>query len=228
MKEAFKFSFPLTIPIMAGYIFLAIPFGLLAVSQGFSPWLTILMSVIIYSGAMQYAAVDVFLAPFNPISTILLTLMVGARHVFYGIAMLTKYSQVDFKRTYSIFGLTDETFSILVSLDIPDHIDRQWVYFFVSLLNQSYWITGTIIGVLLGGMITINLQGIEFVLTALFITIFVEQWLTSTNKKPALVGLFSGIICLLIFGASNFMIPAMIFIVGYFLRDYAAKGVSRT
>lgn len=226
MKDAFKFAFPLTIPVMAGYIFLGIPFGLLAVSQGFSPFFAILMSLIIYSGAIQYAAIDVFLASFNPINAIILTLMVGARHIFYGIAMLTKYSKLDFKKYYSIFGLTDETFSIVVSLDVPEHLDKGLVYFFITLLDQSYWVGGTIIGVLLGGIININLEGIEFVLTALFITIFVEQWLTSENKKPALVGLFSGIIFLLIFGPNNFMIPAMIFIIGYFLREYSKKGVA--
>lgn len=226
MKEAFKFAFPHTIPIMAGYIFLGIPFGLLAINQGFSPFFTILMSLIIYSGAIQYAAIDVFLAPFNPINALILTLMVGARHIFYGIAMLTKFSNLDSKRYYTIFGLTDETFSVLTSLDVPENIDRSWTYFFIALLNQFYWVSGAVIGVLLGSIITINLDGIEFVLTALFITIFVEQWLSSTNKVPALVGLISGGVCLVIFGANNFMIPAMIFIVGYFLRQFSVKGVA--
>lgn len=227
MKEAFKFAFPHTIPIMAGYIFLGIPFGLLAVSQGFSPLFAILMSVIIYSGAIQYAAIDVFLASFNPINAIILTLMVGARHIFYGIAMLTKFSKLDSKKYYTIFGLTDETFSVLVSIDVPENLSRDWVYFFITLLNQMYWVSGTVIGVLLGSMITINLEGIDFVLTALFITIFVDQWLNSSSKVPALVGILSGLLCLLLFGANNFMIPAMVFIVGFFLYRFNKKGVAR-
>ncbi|MBG9978006.1 AzlC family ABC transporter permease [Ruoffia tabacinasalis] len=227
MKEAFKFAFPHTIPIMAGYIFLGIPFGLLAVSQGFSPLFAILMSVIIYSGAIQYAAIDVFLASFNPINAIILTLMVGARHIFYGIAMLTKFSKLDSKKYYTIFGLTDETFSVLVSIDIPENLSRDWVYFFITLLNQMYWVSGTVIGVLLGSMITINLEGIDFVLTALFITIFVDQWLNSSSKVPALVGILSGLLCLVLFGANNFMIPAMVFIVGFFLYRFNKKGVAR-
>lgn len=227
MKEAFKFAFPHTIPIMAGYIFLGIPFGLLAVSQGFSPLFAILMSVIIYSGAIQYAAIDVFLASFNPINAIILTLMVGARHVFYGIAMLTKFSKLDSKKYYTIFGLTDETFSVLVSIDVPENLSRDWVYFFITLLNQMYWVSGTVIGVLLGSMITINLEGIDFVLTALFITIFVDQWLNSSSKVPALVGILSGLLCLVLFGANNFMIPAMVFIVGFFLYRFNKKGVAR-
>lgn len=226
MKDAFKFAFPHTVPVMAGYIFLAIPFGILAISQGFSPLFTILMSVFIYSGAIQYAAIDLFLIPFNPINAIILTFMIGARHIFYGIAMLTKYSNIRTNKYYSIFGLTDETFSIVVSLEVPDHINRDWVYFFTTFLNQMYWVIGTIVGVLIGGFITINLDGIEFVLTALFITIFVEQWLSNENKKPALIGLFSGLIFLFLFGANNFMIPAMIFIIGYFLREYSKKGVA--
>ncbi|MFL2127655.1 MAG: AzlC family ABC transporter permease [Ruoffia tabacinasalis] len=227
MKEAFKFAFPHTIPIMAGYIFLGIPFGLLAVSQGFSPLFAILMSVIIYSGAIQYAAIDVFLASFNPINAIILTLMVGARHIFYGIAMLTKFSKLDSKKYYTIFGLTDETFSVLVSIDVPENLSRDWVYFFITLLNQMYWVSGTVIGVLLGSMITINLEGIDFVLTALFITIFVDQWLNSSSKVPALVGILSGLLCLVLFGANNFMIPAMVFIVGFFLYRFNKNGVAR-
>ena len=227
MKEAFKFAFPHTIPIMAGYIFLGIPFGLLAVSQGFSPLFAILMSVIIYSGAIQYAAIDVFLASFNPINAIILTLMVGARHIFYGIAMLTKFSKLDSKKYYTIFGLTDETFSVLVSIDVPENLSRDWVYFFITLLNQMYWVSGTVIGVLLGSMITINLEGIDFVLTALFITIFVDQGLNSSSKVPALVGILSGLLCLVLFGANNFMIPAMVFIVGFFLYRFNNKGVAR-
>ena len=227
MKEAFKFAFPHTIPIMAGYIFLGIPFGLLAVSQGFSPLFAILMSVIIYSGAIQYAAIDVFLASFNPINAIILTLMVGARHIFYGIAMLTKFSKLDSKKYYTIFGLTDETFSVLVSIDVPENLSRDWVYFFITLLNQMYWVSGTVIGVLLGSMITINLEGIDFVLTALFITIFVDQWLNSSSKVPALVGILSGLLCLVLFGANNFMIPAMVFILGFFLYRFNKKGVAR-
>ncbi|TLQ41653.1 branched-chain amino acid ABC transporter permease [Ruoffia tabacinasalis] len=227
MKEAFKFAFPHTIPIMAGYIFLGIPFGLLAVSQGFSPLFAILMSVIIYSGAIQYAAIDVFLASFNPMNAIILTLMVGARHIFYGIAMLTKFSKLDSKKYYTIFGLTDETFSVLVSIDVPENLSRDWVYFFITLLNQMYWVSGTVIGVLLGSMITINLEGIDFVLTALFITIFVDQWLNSSSKVPALVGILSGLLCLVLFGANNFMIPAMVFILGFFLYRFNKKGVAR-
>lgn len=227
MKEAFKFAFPHTIPIMASYIFLGIPFGLLAVSQGFSPLFAILMSVIIYSGAIQYAAIDVFLASFNPMNAIILTLMVGARHIFYGIAMLTKFSKLDSKKYYTIFGLTDETFSVLVSIDVPENLSRDWVYFFITLLNQMYWVSGTVIGVLLGSMITINLEGIDFVLTALFITIFVDQWLNSSSKVPALVGILSGLLCLVLFGANNFMIPAMVFIVGFFLYRFNKKGVAR-
>ena len=196
-------------------------------SQGFSPLFAILMSVIIYSGAIQYAAIDVFLASFNPINAIILTLMVGARHIFYGIAMLTKFSKLDSKKYYTIFGLTDETFSVLVSIDIPENLSRDWVYFFITLLNQMYWVSGTVIGVLLGSMITINLEGIDFVLTALFITIFFDQWLNSSSKVPALVGILSGLLCLILFGANSFMIPAMVFIVGFFLYRFNEKGVAR-
>ncbi|XJS10125.1 AzlC family ABC transporter permease [Aerococcaceae bacterium WGS1372] len=228
MKDSFKFAFPRTVPVMAGYIFLGIPFGILAISQGFSPLFTIFMSVFIYSGAIQYASIDIFLASYNPINAIILTLMIGARHIFYGIAMLTKYSRIKKNKYYSIFALTDETFSIIITLDVPEHLDKDLVYFFITLLNQIYWVIGTTVGILVGGFITINLEGIEFVLTALFITIFVEQWLSNENKKPALIGLLSGITFLIIFGANNFMIPAMIFIIGFFLREYSKKGMTQS
>lgn len=116
---------------------------------------------------------------------------------------------------------------MLVSIDVPENLSRDWVYFFITLLNQMYWVSGTVIGVLLGSMITINLEGIDFVLTALFITIFVDQWLNSSSKVPALVGILSGLLCLVLFGANNFMIPAMVFIVGFFLYRFNKKGVAR-
>lgn len=116
---------------------------------------------------------------------------------------------------------------MLVSIDIPENLSRDWVYFFITLLNQMYWVSGTVIGVLLGSMITINLEGIDFVLTALFITIFFDQWLNSSSKVPALVGILSGLLCLILFGANSFMIPAMVFIVGFFLYRFNEKGVAR-
>lgn len=224
MKEALKFAFPKTIPIMAGYLFLGASFGILAISQGLSPFIAILMSVLIFAGSMQFAAINVLTTAFNPIGAFMLTIMVNARHIFYGITMLRPYSRMDWKKYYTIFGLTDETFSLNVSLEMPYGIDKNWVYFLVTALNQSYWVAGTVIGILLGNLITFSTEGIEFVLTALFVSIFAEQWLASEDHTSALTGLFAAILTLVIFGAEDFLIPAMIAIIGFFLAKYLKEG----
>lgn len=224
MKEALKFSFPKTVPIMAGYLFLGASFGVLAISQGLSPLITGLMSLLIFAGSMQFAAVNVLQASFNPISALMLTLMVNARHIFYGITLLKPYSQMDWKKYYTIFGLTDETFSLTVSLDVPESVDKNWVYFFVTILNQIYWVAGTIIGILLSHFISFNTEGIEFVLTALFVTIFVEQWLSTDDHTSALTGLIAAVISLIIFGSAHFLIPAMLAVIVFFLFQYRKVG----
>lgn len=222
MKNAFKYAFPLTIPIMAGYIFLGISFGILATSKGLPIYFPVIMAIFIYGGSMQFAAINLLLAAFNPISAILLTIMVHARHIFYGITMLKPFNQLKDgpRKFYTMFGLTDETFSLLASLELPEEQDENWVYFLITFLNHSYWVIGCAIGSLIGSRLTFNTQGIEFVLTALFVTIFIDQWLSASNHRPALIGLVGSAVCLIIFGGSNFMIPAMIMILVLFSIDY--------
>ncbi|HLR92821.1 MAG TPA: AzlC family ABC transporter permease [Atopostipes sp.] len=214
MKKSLKEAFTKTLPIMAGYVFLGMSFGLLATNLSISPWITILMSVIVYSGATQFAALNLLTASFNPLGSLLLSLMVSARHVFYGITMLPIYSRLSgWRKIYSIFGLTDETFSLNVAAKVLNEEESGWFYFFTSLLNQSYWVLGTVLGVVLEQMITINIEGIEFILVAMFVAIFTEQWIQADDHKPALIGLGSGILSLLLFGSEQFMIPAMFLIV---------------
>ena len=222
MKNALKYSFPLTIPIMAGYVFLGISFGILATSKGLPLYYPVLMGIVIYGGSMQFAAVNLLLAAFNPIGAILLTIMVHARHIFYGITMLAPFNQLTngFRKIYCMFGLTDETFSLLASLEVPEEQDRNWVYFLVTFLNQCYWVIGCGLGAVIGSNLTFNTEGIEFVLTALFVTIFVEQWLNASSHRPAIIGLVGSAVCLVIFGGANFMIPAMIIILILFSLDY--------
>lgn len=222
MKNALKYSFPLTIPIMAGYVFLGISFGILATSKGLPLYYPVLMGIVIYGGSMQFAAVNLLLAAFNPIGAILLTIMVHARHIFYGITMLVPFNQLKngFRKIYCMFGLTDETFSLLASLEVPEEQDRNWVYFLVTFLNQCYWVIGCGLGAVIGSNLTFNTDGIEFVLTALFVTIFVEQWLNARSHRPAIIGLVGSAVCLVIFGGANFMIPAMIIILILFSLDY--------
>lgn len=218
MKESLKEAFPKTLPIMAGYVFLGLSFGLLATSLAISPWITILMSLVIYSGATQFAALNLMTAPFNPIGSFLLSLMVSARHVFYGITMLPIYGRLSgWKKMYSIFGLTDETFSLNVASTVSNEGEKDEFYFLTTLLNHSYWVFGTILGVLLEQVITINIEGIEFILVAMFVAIFTEQWIHADDRKPAMIGLGSGILSLLLFGSEHFMIPAMFLIIGSLL-----------
>lgn len=222
MKQALKYAFPLTIPIMAGYLFLGMSFGILTSSKGFPTYYPVIMGIFIYGGSMQFAAINLLLAAFNPISAIMLTFMVHARHIFYGITMLKPFNQLKNgpRKFYTMFGLTDETFSLLASLDVPEELDDNWVYFWITLLNQIYWVLGCGLGALVGSYISFNTQGIEFVLTALFVTIFIDQWLSAKNHRPAMIGLVSSAVCLFVFGGSSFMIPAMVVILALFSIDF--------
>lgn len=222
MKQALKYAFPLTIPIMAGYLFLGMSFGILTSSKGFPTYYPVIMGIFIYGGSMQFAAINLLLAAFNPISAIMLTIMVHARHIFYGITMLKPFNQLKNgpRKFYTMFGLTDETFSLLASLDVPEELDDNWVYFWITLLNQIYWVLGCGLGALVGSYISFNTQGIEFVLTALFVTIFIDQWLSAKNHRPAMIGLVSSAVCLFVFGGSSFMIPAMVVILALFSIDF--------
>ncbi len=200
-----------TIPIMVGYIVLSIGFGIYASNAGISLLYVILMSVFVYAGSMQYVLVNLISSGVSLLTTALTTFMVNARHFFYGISMIDKYSGKDIRNPYLMFSLTDETYSLVCSSHI-EGIDDKTYYFYVSLFNQIYWIIGSIIGVVLGNVLTISTDGIEFSMTALFITVFMEQWLSQKNHLPALTGLVTSILCLFVFGRDNFLIPTMILI----------------
>ena len=210
MKKNIERAFIKSLPVMAGYIVLGIGFGILLKKAGYGLFWSFLMGLTIYAGSMQYVAVSLLTSGASLISVALTTLMVNARHLFYGISMIDKYEGAGNKKPYLIFALTDETYSILCSDDIPEGVDRHGYSFFVSLFNQSYWVFGCVLGSLLGTIVTFDTAGIEFSMTALFVTVFVEQWLTTKNHLPAIVGLVCSIICLVIFGAESFLIPTMI------------------
>lgn len=202
-----------TLPVLAGYLVLGIGFGILLASKGYTVTWAFFMSLFIYAGAMQYLTVDMFNTNISLITVAITTLMVNARHIFYGLSMLEKYKNVGTKKLYMIFALTDETYSMLCSKPPEANINTRNYYFFVSLFNHIYWIIGSMLGALLGTMLSFNFKGVEFALTALFTTIFVEQWLTCPSRIPATLGVFLSILCLLLFGSSSFLIPAMILIV---------------
>lgn len=212
IRIAFRTAFPYTIPIFAGFVFLGIAYGIYMNSLGFSAIYPILMSLIIFAGSMEFIAANLLLVTFNPIHAFFLTLMVNARHLFYGISMLDKYKGTGKKKFYLIFGLCDESFSINSTVDIPKGVDKGWFMFFVTLLNHLYWGIGAVIGGIFGSLVHFNTKGLDFVMTALFVVIFVEQWMREKKHYSALVGLGLSIFSLIIFGGNNFIIPAMIMI----------------
>lgn len=199
--------------MLSGYIVLGMGFGVLMQTNGYSFWLVLAMSALIYAGSMQYLAVDLLCGGASLVSAALTTLMVNARHLFYGISMVDKYKGAGKKKPYLIFALTDETYSLVCSgnEDKTDE-ERHRYYFLVSLFNQIYWVAGSLIGALLGEIIPFSTEGIDFALTALFVTVFVEQWKSTRDHVPALVGALASVLCLVIFGAGDFLIPAMILI----------------
>jgi len=211
-KAAFLAALPHTLPVFTGYLVLGTAYGILMDSKGFSILWILLASVFVYAGSMQFVAVALLASGFDPLGAFLMTLMVNARHLFYGISMLGKYRGIGKMKPYLIFALTDETFSILCSTEIPENVERKWFLFFISFLDHIYWITGSILGGVLGSMIKFNTKGIDFVLTALFVVILINQWKSVTNHLPAVIGIFSAVICRVIFGAANFILPAMILI----------------
>ncbi len=211
--KALKAAFPHTIPILAGFWFLGLAYGIYMNVSGFSFWYPLFMSMIIFGGSLEFVAVTMLLSPFAPVQTLLLALMIQARHLFYGIAMLDRFKGLGWKKAYLIFGMCDETFSINYTAEIPEDVDRGWFMFFVTLLNQFYWVSSATVGGLIGSLLHFDTTGLEFVMTAMFVVIFLEQWLKEKKHITALIGLVSAVACRLGFGADNFMIPTMLCIV---------------
>ena len=210
-SRALRAAFPKTLPILAGFLFLGFSYGMYMNVSGFSFLYPLFMSLLVFAGSVEFVAVSMLLGAFDPVQALLMTIMINARHLFYGISMLDKYRGVDKKKKpYLIFGLCDQTFTINSTAVIPEGIDRGWFYFFVTLLNQIYWVGGATLGGLFGSVIPFETEGLDFVMTALFVVIFLDQWMKEKNHFSSLTGLAVSLICLLIFGSDHFMIPAMI------------------
>lgn len=211
--KALKAAFPHTIPVFTGFIFLGAAYGILMNSNGYGVGWSLLMSLIVFAGSAQYLAISFLTTAFNPLYAFLMTLMVNARHLFYGISLLDRYRDTGKLKPFLIFGLCDETFSVVFAAEPPEGVSRRWFMFFITLLNYLYWSLGTVVGGILGTMITFNTDGLDFVLTALFIVIFLGQWKSNKDHKPAIIGVISSVICLIIFGPDHFIIPSMILII---------------
>ena len=221
--KALKAAFPQTIPIFTGFWFLGMAYGIYMNASGFSFVYPLCMSLLIYGGSLEFVAVEMLLSPFAPLQTFIMALLIQARHLFYGLSMLDKFKGLGWKRPYLIFGwkkyylifgMCDETFSINCSADIPEDIDRGWFYFWVTLLNQFYWSAAATTGGIVGSLLKIDTSGISFVMTAMFVVIFLEQWLKEKEHSASLIGLTVSVLCLVVFGPDSFMVPTMVLIVG--------------
>lgn len=212
-RKALKAAFPCTIPIMTGFIFLGAAYGIYMNASGFSFVYPLFMSMLIYGGSLEFVAVEMLLSPFAPLQVFIMALLIQARHLFYGLSMLDKFKGTGWKKFYLIYGMCDETFSVNYTADIPEDVDKGWFMFFVTLLNQFYWVASATTGGIIGSLLKINTDGISFVMTAMFVVIFMDQWLKEDQHLSSLIGLGVSLICLLIFGADSFMIPTMITIV---------------
>jgi len=209
MITALRAAFPHTVPILTGFLFLGISCGIFMTSSGFPFWYPIISSVFVFAGSMEFVLVSLLLGVFDPLGALMMTLMINARHLFYGLSMLEKYKGTGKLKPYLIFGLCDESFSINCVTDIPDGVNKRYFMFLVTLLDQAYWVIGSTLGGLIGSLIPFDTGGIDFVMTAMFIVIFLEQWLKHKSHICELAGLVISIACLLIFGADRFIIPSM-------------------
>ncbi len=194
-KKSFRRAFRDSLPIMAGYLALGIGYGVLLQSKGYSFWWAILMSVTMFAGSGQYAGVDFMASGASLLTTAFMTLIINCRHFFYGVSRLT-----------------DETYSITATVKLEDDISPKKYYFFLTALNHSYWITGCVLGAVLGMFLPFSGEGVDYAMTALFIVIMVEQWLDNKNHLPAILGATTTAVCLVVFGAEFFIVPALFLI----------------
>lgn len=225
-KIVAKKAFSKSLPVMAAYITLGMGFGFLMADKGYSPIWSVFCSVFIFAGAMQYLAADLLAAAVSPAYAAVMTLAVNARHFFYGISMIEKYKPFKKLKPYMIFGLTDETYSILCSAeDYPENKkDAELYCFLITLFNHLYWITGSALGALIGSLSAFNSNGIDFSMTALFVTVFIDQWRTGKERRCALLGIAAAVLCLIVFGKNIFLIPAMTAVTVLICLAYRLKG----
>jgi 4-azaleucine resistance transporter AzlC len=209
--QEIQFAFTQTIPVMLGYIFLGIAFGLMMQDAGYSFWWAFFSSVFIYAGSMQFVLVTLLTSGASLLYAAVMTLFINGRHLFYGISFIEKFRDMGKSYPYMVFSLTDETYSVLCSLKNPEGMNEKRVSLLISVLDHLYWVTGSVLGGMLGHFIKFDTTGIDFSMTALFVVIVLNQWLDSKEHRPALLGAVLGILCLLLFGQDKFLLPALTF-----------------
>lgn len=217
-RRAFRAALPATLPVLTGFLCIGIAYGLLMETKGYGPLWSALMSAVAFCGSMQFVAITLLTAAFDPLQAFLLSLMVNARHLFYGLAMLGKYKGLGrLRRFFVIYTMCDENFSLTSTLEPPEDVDRGDFYFCLCLLNYSYWIAASALGGLLGSLITFDTTGMDFALSALFVVLFLEQWKKRENRPSGVIGILCAAAALALFGADNMIIPAMVLIVAVLL-----------
>lgn len=215
--DALRAAFPDSLPVMAGYLFLGMAYGVYMNVSGFAWYYPFFMSVFIFGGSLQFFCVTLLMSRFAPLTAFVMALIIQARHLFYSLAMLDKYRDAGRLKPYLIFALTDETFAVVNSKEIPEGIDRRWYYFFLSLLDQSYWVAGSVLGGVFGSFLPFDTAGIEFVMTAMFVVIFLENWIKEKSHISSLVGIFVSLACLILSGSESFIIPSLSVILVFLL-----------
>lgn len=211
-RAALRAAFPVTVPVMTGFLCLGLAYGVLMQTKGYGPLWSVLMSAVAFGGSMQFVAITLLTTLFDPLQAFLLSVMVNARHIFYGLSLLEKYRGLGRVRGFLIYTLCDETFSLVSSLEPPEHVERRDFYFWISLLDYSYWIIGTALGGLVGGFVPFDTTGMDFALTALFVVLFLEQWYHRENRPAGVMGILCTAAALALFGPDNLVIPAMFLI----------------
>lgn len=228
MKQALRPAFTATVPVLCGYLFIGFAFGVMLRDAGFAPGWAFLSSLTIYAGSGQYLLVSLLAANASLVTVAVMTLLLNCRHIFYGLSFLEQFREMGKAMPYMVFSLTDETYSLLCSLKTPENVDPNAMRFLVALLDQSYWIFGSVIGAIIGGVLPFDSTGIDFAMTALFVVIFIEQWKSAKRHLPAFIGLGCAALSLAVFGAQKFIMPALLLISVLLLvfRQTIESGVS--
>jgi 4-azaleucine resistance transporter AzlC len=209
-KEEFQKAFSVSIPVMMGYIVLGFAFGLLLVSFDYDWYLAPIMSIFIYAGALQFVAIGFFNAKLGFVDIAIATWFVNIRQSFYGLSLLKKFKNTDGFKKYLIFGLTDETYALLTTIKDEEGLSQKHYYFFLTMLNQSYWIFGSTLGAVIGCSISFNTKGLEFSLTALFVVLCIEQYKNLKNIYPFLIGGIASIASMLLVPSEEMLIVSII------------------
>ena len=216
-NSALRAAFPATVPVLTGYLCLGIAYGVLMRTAGYGLGWAVLLSILCYAGSMEFVTVTLLTSVFDPVQALIMSILVNARHCFYGLSILEKYKGTGWARPFLIFGLTDETFSLVSTLEPPEGVARRDFYFWISLLDYLYWQVGCTLGNAVGGLLTFDTTGLDFTLTALFIVLLLEQVKKKENRAAGIIGMVCTAASLAVFGPDNFLIPAMILLLAVLL-----------